>query len=206
MTRTPAEIASSGRPGPPVAEALERLRRVAPADAAGRWLLVDVARQRLHLLEGEAPVADWPVSTAAAGVDAREGSGGTPPGVHRIGRRIGAGAPPGMVFVSREPTGHIWKPGARDHGPRSAANGDVHAAPNHDHDLILTRVLTLDGLEEGVNRGPGVDSASRYIYLHGTNAEDRLGTPCSHGCVRLANADVATLFDLVREGDPVVII
>lgn len=194
MTRTPADIAHSGRPGPPVAEALDRLRRVAPADAAGRWLLVDVARQRLHLLEGEARLADWPISTAAAGVDAREGSGGTPPGVHRILQRIGADAPPGMVFVSREPTGRIWSTGARDDG--------AHI----DQDLILTRVLTLDGLEEGINRGPGVDSASRYIYLHGTNAEDRLGTPCSHGCVRLANADVATLFDLVREGDPVVII
>lgn len=213
MTRTPAEIASSGRPGPPVAEALERLRRVVPTDATGRWLLVDVARQRLHLLEGEAPVADWPVSTAAVGVDAREGSGGTPPGVHRIGQRIGAGAPAGMVFVSREPTGLVWVPGARDVPDGNAqgdaagdAQGDAHAAPPIDQDLILTRVLTLDGLEEGVNRGPGVDSASRYIYLHGTNAEDRLGTPCSHGCVRLANADVATLFDLVREGDPVVII
>lgn len=194
MTRKPADTARSGRPGPPVAEALEHLRRVAPADAGGRWLLVDVARQRLHLLEGEAPLADWPVSTAAAGVDAREGSGGTPPGVHRIGQRIGAGAPPGMVFVSREPTGRIWSAGTRDDGPRL------------DQDLILTRVLTLDGLEDGVNRGPGVDSTSRYIYLHGTNAEDRLGTPCSHGCVRLASADVATLFDLVREGDPVVII
>lgn len=194
MTRTPADIAHSGRPGPPVAEALDRLRRVAPGDAPHRWLLVDVARQRLHLLQGEVLLADWPVSTAAAGVDAREGSGGTPPGVHRIGQRIGAGAPPGMVFVSREPTGRLWSSGTRGDGPHI------------DQDLILTRVLTLDGLEEGVNRGPGVDSASRYIYLHGTNAEDRLGTPCSHGCVRLANADVATLFDLVREGDPVVII
>lgn len=205
MTRTPAENAPSGRPDPPVVEALERLRRVAPAAASGRWLLVDVARQRLHLLEGEALVADWPVSTAVVGIDAREGSGGTPPGVHRIGQRIGAGAPPGMVFVSREPTGRVWAPGAGDQ-PRGEAQDDTRAGPPVDQDLILTRVLTLDGLEEGVNRGPGVDSASRYIYLHGTNAEDRLGTPCSHGCVRLANADVATLFDLVREGDPVVII
>jgi UDP-N-acetylmuramate--alanine ligase len=206
MTRTPPDTARSGRPGPPVAEALERLRRVAPAAAGGRWLLVDVARQRLYLLAGDAPLADWPVSTAAAGVDAREGSGGTPPGVHRIGQRIGAGAPPGMVFVSREPTGRIWSPAARDAGPGGDAHGDASTGPHIDQDLILTRVLTLDGLEDGVNRGPGVDSASRYIYLHGTNAEDRLGTPCSHGCVRLANADVATLFDLVREGDPVVII
>ncbi len=222
MPRTPPP----DRPGPPVAEALDRLRRVAPDATAGRWLLVDVAAQRLHLLAGEATVATWPVSTAAAGVDAREGSGGTPPGVHRISQRIGAGAPSGMVFVSREPTGRIWAPGPSPApSPEPAGSGarDVQGAAGNDAtdaadatdatdgtvgepDLILTRVLTLDGLEDGINRGPGVDSASRYIYLHGTNAEHRLGTPCSHGCVRLANADVATLFELVREGDPVVII
>lgn len=186
-------------PGPARAlldAALARLRRVLPGAPAGRWLLVDAAAQRLHLLEGGVALAAWPVSTAAAGLDAREGSGGTPPGVHRILQRIGAGAPPGMVFVSREPTGRVWSPGGHE--------GDD--GPDPGQDLILTRVLTLDGLEDGVNRGPGVDSAARYIYLHGTNAEARLGTPCSHGCVRLANADILALFDLVREGDPVVII
>lgn len=185
-----------GTPGSPpralLSGSLARLRRVVPGWPGGRWLLVDVAAQRLHLLDGEAPLGAWPVSTAAAGIDAREGSGGTPPGVHRILQRIGDGAPAGMVFVSREPVGRIWSPGAP---------GDAPA----DEDLILTRVLTLAGLEDGVNRGPGVDSTARYIYLHGTNAEDRLGTPCSHGCVRMASADVVTLFDLVREGDPVVI-
>jgi len=198
VDRTPPADAAFDSPAPPVAEALARLRRVAPDAAGGRWLLVDVAAQRLHLLEGEAPRGEWPISTAAAGVDAREGSGGTPPGVHRIAQRIGAGAAPGTVFVSREPTGEVWTPRAATTGPQPEPCGEP--------DLILTRVLTLDGLEDGVNRGPGVDSASRYIYLHGTNAEHRLGTPCSHGCVRLGNADVATLFELVREGDPVVIV
>jgi len=175
---------------PPFAEGLARVRRWAP-DGAERWLLVDVAAQRLHLMNETLSLQNWPVSTAAAGLDAREGSGGTPPGAHRIARRIGDQAPPGMVFVSREPTGRVWP---------------EHDAADHAEDLILTRVLTLDGLEDGVNRGPGVDSSERFIYIHGTNAEARLGTPCSHGCVRLANADVMALFDLVREGDPVVII
>lgn len=220
MTRTPrpadardpaGPTGPAGHPVPPVAEALDRLRRVAPDAATGRWLLVDIAAQRLHLLAGDTPVAAWPVSTAAAGVDAREGSGGTPPGVHRIGQRIGADAPAGMVFVSREPTGRIWTAGTGPipAGPGAGAPEDAAGcrdAAEGEPDLILTRVLTLDGLEDGVNRGPGVDSADRYIYLHGTNAEHRLGTPCSHGCVRLGNADVAALFDLVREGDPVVII
>ncbi|MGV1014225.1 MAG: glutamate ligase domain-containing protein, partial [Methyloceanibacter sp.] len=72
-------------------------------------------------------------------------------------------------------------------------------------DLILTRILTLDGLEDGVNRGPGCDSLTRYIYLHGTNHEDLLGRPMSHGCVRLANDDIRDLFARLREGDHVLI-
>lgn len=180
-------------PGPPITEGLARLRRWAP-DGVDRWLLVDVAGQRLHLLAGDLCLDSWVVSTAAAGLDAREDSGGTPPGVHRIERRLGAGAPPGMVFVSREPTGRIW--------PQ-----DIRAEEGHDDaDLILTRVLTLAGQEDGVNRGPGVDSTARYIYIHGTNAESLLGRPCSHGCVRMGNADVMALFERVREGDPVVIV
>jgi UDP-N-acetylmuramate--alanine ligase len=128
----------------------------------GRWLLVDVATQELALLRGAEIVRTWPVSTAAAGLDAREDSGGTPPGLHRIGERIGSGADPGAVFVSREETGERWR-GQRD-----------------DRDLILGRILTLEGCQDGVNRGPGVDSRDRYIYLHGTNHTDRLGQPCSH--------------------------
>ncbi len=198
VTRPSPDNSSLPPAPPPFAEGLERVERHAP-DGVARWLLVDVAAQRLHLMRGMTPLDNWPVSTAAAGVDAREGSGGTPPGVHRILQRIGQGAPPGMVFVSREPTGRVW-PNHDESGTGS------DGAATHPADLILTRVITLDGLEDGVNRGPGVDSAARYIYLHGTNAEERLGTPCSHGCVRLANADAITLFDLVREGDPVVIL
>ncbi len=154
----------------------------------GRWLLVDVAAQRLLLMAGQEVLATWPVSTAAVGVDAREGSGGTPPGVHRIARRIGRDADPGSIFVSREPTGEVWG-GQPD--PR---------------DLILGRILTLDGCEEGINHGPGVDSRERYIYLHGTNHEDRLGEACSHGCVRLSQRDILDVFERVAEGDPVVIV
>jgi UDP-N-acetylmuramate--alanine ligase len=158
--------------------------------AASRWLLVDAHAQTLHLMAGDTPHAGWPVSTAAAGLDNREGSGGTPPGLHRIARRIGADAVRGAEFESREPTGRVWDP----------------ADPPEDGDLILTRILTLEGCEEGLNRGPGVGSLERYIYIHGTNHEDRLGAPVSHGCVRMGNDDVIDLFGRVEEGDPVVIL
>ena len=154
-----------------------------------RWLLVDAHRQRLVLVVGRAPQHTWPVSTAAAGLDNRQDSGGTPPGPHRIARKIGAGSPVGTIFSSREATGEVWQP-----GQKSAA------------DLILTRILTLAGCEPGFNQGPGVDSEERYIYLHGTNHENRLGEAVSHGCVRLSNADICEVFDLIEEGDSIVII
>ncbi len=154
-----------------------------------RWLLVDVVQQRLVLVRGRSPHGTWPVSTAAAGLDNRQDSGGTPPGVHRIARKIGADSAQGTVFASREPTGQTWQPGQ-----------------NPTDDLILTRILTLNGCEPGVNQGPGIGSLERYIYLHGTNDEERIGEPVSHGCVRLTNTDICDVFDQVEEGDPVVII
>jgi UDP-N-acetylmuramate--L-alanine ligase len=162
-------------------------RRGAPPELPSRLLVVDVERQRAAWLENGAAKAIWPVSTASAGIGGAEGSYRTPPGWHRVHRRIGEGAEEGSVFVSREPTGEMWRGEARD------------------DDLILTRILTLDGLEEGVNRGPGNDSLERYIYLHGTNHELLLGRPVSHGCVRLSNADVCCLFAGMREGDYVLI-
>ncbi|MGB6769315.1 MAG: L,D-transpeptidase family protein, partial [Methyloceanibacter sp.] len=163
------------------------LRRGAPRALPSRLLVVDVDRQRAVWFEDEMAKAAWPVSTAHAGIGGAAGSYRTPPGWHRVHRRIGEGAEAGSVFVAREPTGEIWR------------------GQPCDDDLILTRILTLDGLEEGVNRGAGCDSLERYIYLHGTNHERLLGRPTSHGCVRLANADVRRLFDDVREGDYVLI-
>lgn len=152
-----------------------------------RLLVVDVGRQRLTLIEDDRETAEYPVSTAAAGVGAEEGSLRTPPGWHRIHARIGAGAPPGARFESRVATGEVWR-------------GEAHG-----EDLILSRILTLEGLEPGVNRGPGRDSLARFIYIHGTNHERALGRAASHGCVRMANADVLDLFERVGEGDAVLI-
>jgi len=153
-----------------------------------RVAIVDVERQTLIWIEpGLAPL-ELPISTASAGIGGLENSNRTPPGWHEIHARIGAGEPSGTVFRSRAPTGERW------HGEAS------------EEDLILTRVLTLRGLEPGVNAGPGCDSLERYIYLHGTNQEALLGMPVSHGCVRIANLAIAELFERMQEGDPVVIV
>jgi UDP-N-acetylmuramate--alanine ligase len=150
--------------------------------------VVDVERQRLSLLDSGRVTAAYPVSTAEAGIGAEEGSLRTPPGWHRIQALIGAGSPNGAVFESRLATGEVW-------------SGEPRA-----DDLILTRILTLEGMEDGVNRGPGRDSLERYIYIHGTNHEAALGAPASHGCVRMANADVVDLFERLSDGDPVVVV
>jgi UDP-N-acetylmuramate--alanine ligase len=150
-------------------------------------IVVDVPSQSLALLEQGEVVFERPVSTATAGVGGQEGSHRTPPGWHRIRARIGGGDPVGTEYKSREPTGRVW------------------AGEPLDDDLILTRILTLEGNEPGINQGPGCDSLERYIYIHGTNHEDAIGTPASHGCIRMRNADVIDLFERVREGDPLVV-
>ena len=152
-----------------------------------RLIVVDAAAQRAHLVSGGRVTFSAPVSTSVKGLGSAAGSYMTPLGWHRIHSRIGEGAEPGAVFVSREPTGEVW---------RGEARAD---------DLILTRILRLEGLEPGINQGPGCDSFERYIYFHGTNAESQLGQAVSIGCIRLSNADMITLFEGVRDGDLVLI-
>lgn len=150
----------------------------------GLLIEVDVVRQRITLWFGSRVLARYRISTSRFGVGARAGSFKTPPGWHRVVRWIGSGRPLGSVFKSRRATGRIVA--ARDwRGPESA-------------DLILTRILRLRGLEPGRNSGSGVDSYARYIYIHGTNHEDRLGRPASRGCIRMGNRDVADLFRRTR--------
>jgi lipoprotein-anchoring transpeptidase ErfK/SrfK len=158
---------------------------------AGRALRVEIsiARQELVLLDGGTPARRWPVSTARNGAGERKGSGCTPRGRHRIRLRIGAGCPLHTVFVARRPTGEIWTPALERRYP--------------ERDWILTRILWLSGTEPGFNRGGDRDTLRRYIYIHGTADEARIGQPVSHGCIRMKNRDVQELFDLVTNGTPV---
>jgi len=151
-----------------------------------RWIRIDLRRQRLELVEGDRIAATYPVSTAARGAGERTGSEQTPRGAHEVRELIGAGAPCGAVFVGRRPTGEICT--------------EALCAAHPDRDWILTRVIWLSGLEDGRNKGGDVDSYDRYIYIHGTSDEASLGTPASHGCVRMRNTDVITLFDRIEVG------
>jgi UDP-N-acetylmuramate-alanine ligase len=147
-----------------------------------RYLVVSIETQTLLVCVKDAIVERYDASTSRFGSGNRESSLKTPLGLHRIREKYGAGAPAGRVFQDREDKGIDW-----DH----SQTGD---------NLILTRILRLEGLEEGINRGPGVDSYERYIYIHGTGREDLIGTPLSHGCVCLRNLDIIRLFETVKEG------
>jgi UDP-N-acetylmuramate--alanine ligase len=146
------------------------------------FLVVSIETQTLFACANDAVAERYDCSTSRFGNGNRENSLKTPLGIHRIREKFGAGAPAGRIFRDRLDTGEDW-----DH----KQNGD---------NLILTRILRLEGLEEGINRGPGVDSYDRYIYIHGTGREDLIGAPLSHGCVCLRNHDVIRLFDTVSEG------
>lgn len=159
-------------------------------DRAAR-IEIDLGAQRLALFRSGQPPRQWPVSTARNGAGEQRDSERTPRGRHVVRARIGAGLPVGTVFVGRRPTGETWSPElARRHPGR---------------DWILTRILWLSGLEPGRNRLGDVDTMRRYIYIHGTPDDQPVGAPASHGCIRMRNADIIELFELVPAGTEVMI-
>jgi len=151
---------------------------------------IHIATQTLELFDDAGHLLRrFPVSTGANGVGEESGSYCTPRGRHIIRARIGAGQPVNTVFVQRRPTGEIYTPqlGAQHPG----------------RDWILTRILWLSGCEVGFNRLGSCDTMRRYIYIHGTPDSTSLGQPGSRGCVRMRNADLMELFDLVPVGTEV---
>ena len=161
-----------------------------PALADERPIIcIDSLHQRMDRFDLEAEYnRSYPISTAARGMGNRADSFKTPLGIHRIRQKIGSGQPKGMIFEAREPIGKI------------ANDFDIR-----ERDEITSRILWLDGLEEGVNNGVGCDTYSRYIYIHGTSDEKRIGQSVSAGCIRMKNDDVIELFDEVLVGDIVLI-
>jgi lipoprotein-anchoring transpeptidase ErfK/SrfK len=152
---------------------------------------VSINEQRLQLLESGNVTMDVAVATAANGPGEIMHSECTPRGWHRIRAKIGAGAPENTVFTGRRQTGEIYSPVLREQHPG--------------RDWMLTRILWLCGLEPGKNRLGERDSMRRYIYIHGCPETDEMGVPSSHGCVKMRNADVIRLFDIVPAGTRVLI-
>lgn len=155
---------------------------------SGTGIWVSIKDQELRLIHNRKIVHRYTCSTARAGIGSEQDSGKTPSGWHRIAAKIGDGLPTGAILKDRQWTGRIWPAGQETQD-----------------DLILSRILWLEGLEDSLNRGQGIDSRQRYIYIHGTNRVDELGRPASGGCVRLDPQAVIDLYSRVNEGTCVLI-
>ena len=154
-------------------------------------VVISLARQTLEWFGPQGEHLSWPVSTALAGPGEAQDSGCTPRGRHYVRALVGQGEPEGAVFIARRPTGERWTPELSRQQPH--------------RDWILSRIIWLCGLEKGINRGPGVDTFRRFIYIHGTPDTEPMGVPRSHGCIRMRNRDVIELFDRLSAGTAVTI-
>lgn len=153
-----------------------------------RWVFVSLAQQKLFAYRNRTLVKEYICSTSLKPPSCQYGSNGTPLGLHRVAEKIGEGAPWGAIFEKREFAGKLINPAKLD-----------------EKSLITTRILWLEGLEEGKNHGYECGSHNRKIYIHGTNHEGKVGSPHSCGCVELKNDDIIDLFERVQPGDHVVI-
>ena len=150
-----------------------------------RLLIVSIQNQELALIQGNQIERTFPVSTSRNPPSCVENSFGTPLGLHALADKIGNGEPEGMVFKGRVAQSHV----------------STFTEEEQQKNLITTRIIRLRGLEPDYNSGPGCDTYDRYVYIHGTNHEDRIGQPFSGGCIEMYNADIVELFDRVDEGD-----
>jgi hypothetical protein len=146
-------------------------------------LVVSITRQSMWLFQrinGHYELLrEYRISTSRFGIGSQMNSNCTPLGLHRVSRKIGGGWPAGAVFKSRKFKGYTW-------------SGLPRATITH-------RILWLEGLEPGTNRGGNVDTFARYIYIHGTGDEPSIGKPASHGCIHVAAKDLLPLYDFLPE-------
>lgn len=156
-----------------------------------RLITVSIAAQLLAFFQDGCLVKSWVISTSRRPPSNVKDSLGTPRGLHEIAEKVGAGQPPGIVFKARVATGKHFS---------------EFPPEEQERNLITTRILWLRGLQPGHNAGrnpagQAVDTYERYVYIHGTNHEERLGTPFSGGCVEMPNLGIIELFDQVRARD-----
>lgn len=153
------------------------------------YLHVSIAEQRLYAFSNGRLHTTYRVSTALNGPGEENGSGCTPRGLHYIRAKIGGDLPAMAVLRGRRWTGEIWTP-------------ELHAA-YPERDWILSRILWLSGCEFGLNRLGSTDTFRRYIYVHGTADEGRIGLPYSQGCIRMNNQDIIELYSQLVDACPV---
>lgn len=162
-------------------------------DSTDSFIIVSVTYQLMILCDRHGNInAMYPVSTSRYGIGNIENSNKTPLGAHAIKYMTGEGVPAGGIFRFRQYTGKI---------------ADIYSdMTDTEDDYVTTRIMHLEGMEEGINRGGNVDSYERHIYIHGTHEEGRIGIPSSHGCIRMHNNDVIELYEQAYASMPVIII
>lgn len=171
---------------------IQRLKKDFGYQSSERLLMISIAKQEMYLVQHDSICKTYRISSATEGVGSEAGSGKTPAGLHQITEKFGQDAASGAIFKARQNTGKV---------------ADIVKEPiDVPEDLVTSRILWLSGLEPGINKGGNVDSHQRYIYIHGTSEEGLIGQPASHGCIRMYNADVIELFELVETGCFVVIV
>ena len=154
-------------------------------DNLNSLLYVDIDMQNMYLLKKGTILRAFKISSSYYGTGSEVNSFKTPLGKHEIYKKIGEDLPINAILKGRVWNGAI----------ANVITDDIDT----DFDHVTSRILWLDGLEEGKNNGPGVDSRSRYIYIHGTAEEGLIGKPASDGCIRMYNSEVIELFGLVEE-------
>lgn len=156
------------------------------------YIYVGVKRQRLYLISDTTVVMSFPISTSKYGIGSEKFSEKTPIGLHQIESMVGEDAPINGIILGTSYTG------------KTATI--ISEAKSGNTDDVTTRAMRLEGLENKINKGGNKDSYSRDIYIHGTPEEGLIGTPASHGCIRMKNKDVITLFNRVKTGTYVIIL
>ncbi|MCF7858583.1 MAG: L,D-transpeptidase [Candidatus Cloacimonetes bacterium] len=153
-----------------------------------KMILISINEQKIILIQDNVKVAEYPISTSKFGIGNDQDSYMTPLGNHVIKQKVGEHVPKNSVYKD---------------GKFSTDIAQVDTKKALSHDLITTRILKLDGLENGINKGKGIDSFERNIWIHGTPAEWQIGTPSSHGCIRMKNDDIIHLYNSIEVGTPV---
>jgi lipoprotein-anchoring transpeptidase ErfK/SrfK len=155
-------------------------------------IYVSIKNQKLYHISDNAILDEYTISSAKKGVGNIRNSDKTPTGLHVVKEKYGQNTPKNGRMIARKFNGLL-----------ATIYQDTTSSKTDD---ITSRILWLAGLEEGINKGGKVDSYQRYIYIHGTSEEGKLGTPASHGCIRMSNLDVINLFKKVKVGTKVLIL
>jgi len=155
-------------------------------------LFISIENQKMYHIKNNNIISKYIISSSAYGTGNKAGSNKTPLGLHKVKEKYGKATP-----INGRMVGRVF------YGDIAAIYTDRTKSKTDD---VTSRILWLEGMEEGKNKGKGIDSYKRHIYIHGTSEEGRLGTPASHGCIRMKNKEVIDLYKIIEVGTLVLIL